>query len=82
VQIPHDLMLSYEVAKSSPIGRALTNCTLRSSHTWIAAYLLVERAKGSASKWAPYISIFPETFKSKPIHLEEQVSHRPQPFSL
>jgi len=70
--IPHDCILTSDVAKVSPIGQAIlkSRIELRSKHSLLAAYLLSEKAKGVKSRWAPYIEILPSSFDSVPIFFD------------
>jgi hypothetical protein len=65
--------MTSEVARDSPIGRriAASGVELRSKHSYLAAYLLEERAKGARSFWHPYIDILPRHFDSVPIFFDE-----------
>jgi len=70
--IPHECILTSDVAKVSPIGQAIlkSRIELRSKHSLLAAYLLSEKAKGSNSRWAAYIDILPSKFETVPIFFD------------
>lgn len=60
--VPHHLIMTSGVAMESPIGRKIVDAQidLRSKHSYLAAYLLQEKAKGKESFWEPYISSLPQ----------------------
>jgi len=66
--------MTSDVAKESEIGKKIINsgCKLRSTHSFLAAYLCQEKHKGKASYWYPYISILPVLYRNMPIFFEEQ----------
>jgi len=70
--IPHDYIMTSDVAKASEIGQAIigSKVELRSKHSYLAAYLLQEREKGSASDWYIYISILPRKFETIPLFFD------------
>ena len=72
--IPHDYIMTSDVAKSSEIGQKIiaSKVDLRSKHSYLASYLLQEREKGSKSKWHIYISILPRKFETIPLFFNEQ----------
>eukprot|EP01083_Nonionella_stella_P066824 176305_1 len=72
--IPHDYIMTSDVAKSSEIGQKIisSKVDLRSKHSYLASYLLQEREKGSASKWHVYISILPRKFETIPLFFTEK----------
>ncbi|ETO26066.1 SET domain containing protein [Reticulomyxa filosa] len=67
--IPHDCIMTSEVAKASHLGQAITDSgiELKSKHSYLAGYLCEEREKGKASHWYPYIDILPRNFETVPI---------------
>jgi len=67
--IPHECILTSDVAKVSQIGQAIlkSRIELRSKHSLLAAYLLSEKAKGPKSRWAAYFDILPSKFDTVPI---------------
>jgi histone-lysine N-methyltransferase SETD3 len=71
--VPLRMIMTSEVARASPIGVQITqaNIELRSKHSYLAAYLLEERAKGEASPWAPYINTLPTKFANVPLFFTE-----------
>lgn len=71
--VPLKYIITSEVAKDSDIGRRIikANIELRSKHSYIAAYLLQERARGKSSFWEPYIRILPERYANMPIFFPE-----------
>jgi len=73
VLIPYRFIMTTEVAKASPIGRAIiqSSCLIRSKHSYLAAYLLGEREKGDSSFWHPYITVLPRDYRNMPINFDE-----------
>jgi len=73
LEVPLRCILTTDLARASPVGRALdrTGAELSSAHSYLACYLLEERAKGSASFWSPYISVLPQEFANMPIFFNE-----------
>eukprot|EP01084_Bolivina_argentea_P163208 283967_1 len=71
--IPHDYIMTSDVAKSSSIGQSIisSKVDLRSKHSYLASYLLQEREKGIKSKWHVYISILPRKFETIPLFFDE-----------
>jgi len=73
--IPHECILTSDVAKVSPIGQAIlkSRIELLSKHSLLAAYLLSEKAKGKRSRWSAYIDILPEKFDTVPLFFDEDM---------
>jgi len=71
--VPHDLVMTSEVARKSRIGQEIINSglVLRSRHSFIAAYLLQEKKKPD-SYWKPYIDILPEKYDTVPLFFSEE----------
>jgi len=67
--IPFDHIMTSEVAKESDIGKKIidSGVELRSKHSYLAAYLCQEKAKGRDSYWWPYMNILPEKYRNMPI---------------
>lgn len=74
LHIPRNLIITSEVARSSPIGTAITNSgiQLRSKHTYIASYLLEELEKNTKSFWWPYLYLLPTSFSTIPMFFNEE----------
>ena len=72
--IPHDYIMTSDVAKASKIGKAILNSKveLRSKHSYLASYLLQEKEKGEESQWKVYIDILPRKFETIPLFFTEQ----------
>jgi len=70
--VPHELIMTSEIARASEIGRAITRsgATLRSRHSFLATYLLAERANPN-SYWKPYLDILPQTYETIPLFFED-----------
>jgi histone-lysine N-methyltransferase SETD3 len=66
-------LLTIEKAKESAIGRRIISagCRLRSTHSYVAAFILEERKKGTDSFWFPYIDILPKSYRHMPVFLDE-----------
>lgn len=73
LEVPLNLIMTSEVAKDSDVGKKIINsgCKLRSTHSYLAAYLCQEKAIGAKSKWAPYINCLPVHYRNMPIFFEE-----------
>jgi len=67
--VPHHQVMTSAVAMESGIGKQMVDqgLELRSKHSYLAAYLLQERAKGKESYWYPYIQSLPKTYANMPI---------------
>ena len=64
LSIPRSHMLTIDVAKQSAIGRQITQYWPgASTHTYMAAYLLTEMAKGKGSAWWAYLQSLPTSTK-------------------
>lgn len=72
--VPHDLIMTSEIARASEIGRAIikSGVCLRSRHTYLATYLLAERAKEN-SFWKPYIDILPQRYDTIPLFFDDEL---------
>jgi len=71
--IPHDCIMTSDVAKASVMGRAIqaSAVDLRSKHSYLASYLLQEREKGARSKWHYYIVTLPRKFETIPLFFDD-----------
>lgn len=69
VFVPVSHIMTTQVAKASPIGHQLMEQQhlLRSKHTYLACYLLVERERPD-SFWKPYMEALPQTYSNMPIN--------------
>jgi len=67
--VPMHMIMTSQVAMEGGIGRAMVEARveLRSKHSYLAAFLLQERAKGAQSYWAPYINSLPRVYANMPI---------------
>merc|ERR1719300_204424 len=72
--IPHDYIMTSDVAKQSEIGRQIigSKVDLRSKHSYLASYLLQERERGAKSRWHVYISILPRKFETIPLFFDDK----------
>lgn len=72
--IPHDKIMTSDVAKASIIGQQIINgnIELRSKHSYLACYLLQEKEKGINSAWHIYIDILPEKFITIPLFFNKE----------
>jgi hypothetical protein len=64
--VPYKYIMTSEVAKGSEIGKKIiaSGVELRSTHSYLAAYLLQEKHKGKKSFWEPYLRILPEFYNN------------------
>jgi len=84
LEVPLPLIMTSDVAKASKVGTAISSsgCQLRSSHSWLASYLLQEK-HNPKSYWKPYIDILPVHYRNMPIFFdEEELSYLKGSFSL
>jgi histone-lysine N-methyltransferase SETD3 len=66
-------LITIDSAKNSPIGIRIRESGCRvDSHTYVAAFLLTEKQKGSNSFYAPYITTLPKTFPHMPVNFSSQ----------
>jgi len=72
--VPFKYIMTSEVAKASDIGKKIVSSgvDLRSKHSFLASYLLQEKAKKS-SFWDPYINILPAKYANMPIFFDEEL---------
>jgi len=72
LQVPLPLIMTSDVAKASDIGQKIraSGCQIRSSHSWLACFLLQEKYKPD-SFWKPYIDTLPQHYRNMPIFFEE-----------
>jgi histone-lysine N-methyltransferase SETD3 len=72
--VPFKYIMTSEVAKASEIGKKIVSSgvDLRSKHSFLASYLLQEKAKKS-SFWDPYINILPAKYANMPIFFDEEL---------
>lgn len=74
--VPLCQLMTSEIARASEVGKQIieSHVQLRSRHSFLAAYLLQEKAKPS-SYWKPYIDILPEEYDTVPLFFSsEQLS--------
>lgn len=77
LRVPLSHIMTSETAFASDIGQAIIRAEqrgglmLRSKHSFLAAFLLVERVKGEASFWWPYIQCLPTAYDHVPIHYSD-----------
>ena len=73
LKVPLDLIMTSEVAMASKIGQEIekSGCNLRSSHSWLAAFLLQEKYN-PMSKFAPYIATLPEHYRNMPVFFDDE----------
>ena len=68
LSIPSSLLLTLDVATSTPFGRRLQRSmgNTTTPYPLIAAYLLIEQADPH-SRWSPWLAVVPRSFPSLPI---------------
>lgn len=73
LEVPLKLIMTTDKAQKCEIGRAIaaSGGTVHSSHTWLAAMLLQEKARGKESYWSPYIDILPVHYRNMPIFFDQ-----------
>src|SRR5688572_15954423 len=66
--VPLSHLITSEIAKESDIGQKIerSGCQLRSSHSWLAVYLVQEK-HNPKSFWKPYIDCLPKDYRNMPI---------------
>jgi len=71
--VPFCQLMTSEIARSSLVGRQIldSGVQLRSRHSFLAAYLLQEKANPK-SYWKPYIDILPEAYDTVPLFFSEK----------
>jgi len=71
--VPFCQLMTSEVARASEVGTQIqeSNVQLRSRHSFLAAYLLQEKANPS-SYWKPYIDILPEEYDTVPLFFSQE----------
>lgn len=73
LDVPFKMLMTSDVAKASEIGQKIRNsgCQVRSSHSWLASYLLQEKYRPD-SYWRPYLDILPVHYRNMPIFFDEE----------
>jgi hypothetical protein len=73
LEVSPECLMTIEVAKASDIGQQIQNsgCSLRSTHSYVASFILCEREKGADSFWSPYIDIMPKSYRQMPVFFDE-----------
>lgn len=73
--VPLKYIMTSEVAKASDICKKIiaSGVELRSTHSYLAAFLLQEKYKGKKSFWEPYIRILPEKYANMPMFFSEKL---------
>ena len=71
VSVPHSHLITLSLARGSDIGRVVTGTgrPFLSRQSFLAAFLLQERAKGARSHFYPYIAALPLAHPSLPCYL-------------
>jgi len=71
--VPFCQLMTSEIALSSKVGKQIieSGVQLRSRHTYLASYLLQEKANPT-SYWKPYIDILPATYDTIPLFFTEK----------
>lgn len=72
LSVPRNLIMTSEVAKASTIGMQIVaaesrGLELRSKHSYLASYLLLQKSIGAASEWKPYMDTLPSKYRNMPI---------------
>jgi histone-lysine N-methyltransferase SETD3 len=72
--VPLKHIMTSEVAKGSDIGKKIiqSGVELRSTHSYLAAYLLQEKHKKNKSFWEPYLRILPVHYANMPLSFDEE----------
>jgi len=82
--VPLCQLMTSEIARASKVGKQIieSRVHLRSRHSFLAAYVLQEKAKPS-SYWKPYIDILPQEYDTIPLFFSsEQLSELEGSMSL
>ena len=72
LQVSPKCLITTDLAKASVIGSKIlqSHYRVRSSHSYVAAFILQERAKPH-SFWKPYLDILPKSYRHMPQCLDE-----------
>jgi len=72
LEVPLDMIMTTAKAKQCELGLAISNsrAQVHSSHSWLAAMLLQERANPN-SKWKPYIDCLPRHYRNMPLFFDQ-----------
>lgn len=84
LEVPLPLIMTSEVARASEIGLKIeqSGCQLRSSHSWLASFLLQEKYRPD-SFWRPYIDTLPQHYRNMPLFFEaDELAELKGSFSL
>ena len=73
--VPMHMIMTSQVAMEAGIGKQIVDAgvELRSKHSYLACYLLQERAKGKESYWEPYVSALPRVYANMPIFFDQKL---------
>lgn len=72
LRIPHQLLITVELVKSTVLGGAVSSISTTGSQALLAMYLLQERAKGSDSFWSPWLQVLPSNFHTLPMYFNRE----------
>jgi len=75
--VPVSVMMTSASAQSSSIGKRIrdSGCTVKSSHTWLAAHLMEEKRKQKQSRFFQYTCSLPKRFDNMPINFTTEQKH-------
>jgi len=68
--ITSDLSMQSDICQEIQEAFEVNGVDIRSKHTYLAAFLLQEKARGRASQWFPYINILPKDFANIPLFFD------------
>ena len=71
LRIPHRLLITVELARSTPLGALISQLPNIGSQAILACYLIQERRKGADSVWHHWLNVLPERFDTLPMFFGE-----------
>ena len=67
LRIPHRLLITVELARSTPLGALISQLPNIGSQAILACYLIQEKRKGADSFWHHWLQVLPATFDTLPM---------------
>ena len=71
LRIPHRLLITVELARSTPLGSLISQLPNIGSQAILACYLIQEKRKGVDSFWHHWLSVLPQSFDTLPMFFGE-----------
>lgn len=75
LEVPLKLIITTDVAKEAGIGKRMVDSgvQLRTTHSYLAAFLLEQQSLKEKSQWAPYLAMLPKSFDTIPTTFSKEL---------